>query len=89
VTSVAARQFRLVQWALRPDQDDDAPPLMYAFRCLTLRDDDSECGARSETSTDPVDPQDWAFAHMREYPEHTSYAEVIERPYVMWREGST
>ncbi|WP_405817289.1 hypothetical protein OG241_22450 [Streptomyces sp. NBC_01390] len=89
MTTATARLFRLVQWTLRPDQDDDAPPLTYAFRCLTLGDDDTNCGARSERSTDPINSQDWAFAHMREYPEHTSYAEVIERPWVMWREGST
>jgi len=88
VTAAAARLFRFVQWTLRPDQDDDASPLTYAFRCLALRDDDTECGARSEPGTDPVGSQDWAFAHLREHPEHTSYAEVIERPWVMWRAGS-
>lgn len=36
-------------------------------------------------SEDPTVPQDWAFDHMREHPEHTGYAEVIERPWVMWR----
>ncbi|MCZ7415427.1 hypothetical protein O3441_25800 [Streptomyces sp. WMMC897] len=41
----------------------------------------------SPTSEDPCDPQEWAFGHLREHPEHTSYAEVIERPWAMWWEG--
>lgn len=81
------RRFAFFEWTLRPDQDDDAPPVTYAFRCLTLNDDDTECDARSEPNTDPAEPQTWAFAHMRRHPEHTSYAEVIERPWVMWRGG--
>lgn len=79
------RVFRFVNWTLRPDRDEDAPPITYALRCLTLNDDDTECTAKSEPSQDPTEPQDWAFAHMRGHPEHTSYAEMIERPYVMWR----
>ncbi|WP_236240329.1 hypothetical protein [Streptomyces sp. CC228A] len=85
MTAAARRTFRFVDWTLRPDQDDDAPPLTYAFRCLALTEDDTECAARSPASWDPARPQDWAFMHMREHPEHTSYAEVIERPWVMWR----
>ncbi|GAA2984886.1 DUF7848 domain-containing protein [Streptomyces fulvorobeus] len=81
------RTLALVQWTLRPDRDDDAPPLTHRFRCLTLTDDDSECGAVSEPHTDPVDAQAWTFRHLRDHPEHTSYAEVIERPWVMWRGG--
>lgn len=87
MTAAARRVFRFVQWTLRPDQDDDAPPLTYAFRCLTLNDDDTECAARSASSGDPAEPQAWAFGHLRDYPGHTSYTEVIERPWVMWREG--
>ncbi|PWI44598.1 hypothetical protein, partial [Streptomyces sp. ICBB 8177] len=59
------RVFRFVEWTLRPDRDEDAPPVTYALRCLTLRDDDSECGARSRASTDPCVPQEWAFGHLR------------------------
>ncbi|MCX2969351.1 MULTISPECIES: DUF7848 domain-containing protein [Streptomyces] len=88
MTTAARRVFRYVNWTLRPDQDDDAPPLAYAFRCLTLRDDGTECDARSKTSTDPAEPQEWAFGHMREHPDHVSFAEVIERPWVMWRGGA-
>ncbi|GAA3856197.1 hypothetical protein GCM10023084_07620 [Streptomyces lacrimifluminis] len=89
MTTTTRRTFRFVNWTLRPDQDDDAPPLMYGFRCLALTDDDTGCAAKSSLSKDPTEPQTWAFAHRREHPEHTSYAEVIERPWVMWREGST
>ncbi len=81
------RTLALVRWTLKPDQDDDAPPLTYRFRCLTLKEDDSECGAESEAHADPSDAQAWAFQHLREHPEHTSYAEVMERPWVMWRGG--
>ncbi|MGW7519953.1 DUF7848 domain-containing protein [Streptomyces sp. NPDC054796] len=85
----ARRKFAFFDWRLRPDQDDDAPPTTYTFRCLTLNDDDTECAAKSPASDDPTEPQTWAFAHMREFPEHTSYAEVTERPWAMWREGPT
>ncbi|ARP71919.1 hypothetical protein LK07_21545 [Streptomyces pluripotens] len=87
MSTPARGTFRFVNWTLRPDRDDDAPPVTYAFRCLTLTGNDTECEARSEPSTDPTEPQTWAFGHLREHPEHTSYAEVIERPWVMWREG--
>ncbi|WP_051741918.1 DUF7848 domain-containing protein [Streptomyces xylophagus] len=82
------RTFRFVDWTLRPDHDTDAPPLRYAFRCLALDADDTECAAQSSPSNDPTEPQTWAFAHLREHPGHTSYAEVIERPWVMWQGGS-
>lgn len=79
------RTFRFTEWTLRPDQDEDAPPTTYALRCQTLTGQDAECGQRSARSTDPTEPQSWAFDHLRAYPEHSSYAEVIERPWVMWR----
>ncbi|OII69758.1 MULTISPECIES: hypothetical protein [unclassified Streptomyces] len=85
MTTATRRTFRFVDWTLRLDQDDDAPPVTYVFRCLTLTEDDAECAAQSPASEDPTVPQDWAFDHMREHPEHTGYAEVIERPWVMWR----
>jgi hypothetical protein len=87
VTTTARAVFRFVRWTLRPDEDDDAPPLTYAFRCLTLAEDDTECSATSAPSTDPAGPQKWTFDHLRSHPGHTSYAEVIERPWVMWRKG--
>lgn len=88
MTSPAPRRvFGFVNWTLRPDLDDDAPPHTYAFRCLTLRDDDTECGAFSATTTDPGTAQRWTFTHLRDHPDHTSYAEVVERPWAMWRGG--
>jgi hypothetical protein len=79
VTTATHRTFRFVDWTLRPDQDGDTPPMTYAFRCLALTEEDTECAAKSPASEDPTDPQTWAFDHMREHPEHTSYAEVIGR----------
>ncbi|MFJ3933268.1 hypothetical protein [Streptomyces sp. NPDC090029] len=84
MTAATRRRFAFVDWTLRPDQDDDAPPTTYAFRCLTLSEDDTECAAMSPASEDPTEPQTWAFDHMREHPEHTGYIELIERPWVMW-----
>ena len=81
------RILRHVDWTIRPDQDDDAPPITYAFRCLTLDPNDMECGATSGHCGDPIDAQAWTFQHLGEHPEHTSYAELIERPWVMWRGG--
>jgi hypothetical protein len=74
-------------WRLKPDLDDDAPSLSYTFRCCALKDDDTECAAQSPPSEDPAQPQTWAFTHLRDHPEHTSFAELIERPWRMWREG--
>ncbi|MFF2850209.1 hypothetical protein ACFVT5_28300 [Streptomyces sp. NPDC058001] len=88
MTKTTRRVFRFVRWTLRPDQDPDAPPLTYSLRCLTLITDDTECDAKSPPSTDPTEPQTWAFTHLRAHPDHTSYAEVIERPWVMWCEGT-
>ncbi|WP_327401118.1 hypothetical protein OG194_13520 [Streptomyces sp. NBC_01288] len=67
-------------------------PVRRTFRFVnrTLRPDhDTEYAATSPPSNDPAEPQSWAFTHLREHPGHTSYAEVIERPWVMWEEGPT
>ncbi|WP_338677159.1 hypothetical protein V1460_32425 [Streptomyces sp. SCSIO 30461] len=66
------RRLAFVDWTLRPDRDDDAPPTTYALRCLALTDDDNECAATSPPGDDPTAPQTWAFTHLREHPEHTS-----------------
>ncbi|MFF8728910.1 hypothetical protein ACF073_20770 [Streptomyces sp. NPDC015171] len=89
MSTQARRKFAFFNWTLRPDRDEDAPLTMYASRCLTLNDDDTECAKESPPSKDPTDPQGWTFGHMRTHPEHTSCAEVIERPWVMWRQGPT
>ncbi|MET9089101.1 hypothetical protein ABZX77_45770 [Streptomyces sp. NPDC004237] len=85
---IAVRVFRFVDWTLRPDLDADAPPTTYALRCLNLNDDDTACGAESRATTDPAEPQTWAFDHLRRHPGHTGFAELIERPWVMWQGGS-
>ncbi|MER6098627.1 hypothetical protein ABT154_22790 [Streptomyces sp. NPDC001728] len=84
-----SRVLELINWTLRPDQDDDAPAMTHHFRCLAFTDDDGTipCGAEGDPITDLRTAQDWTFAHLRENPEHTSYVEVIERPYVMRRGG--
>ncbi|WP_405793366.1 hypothetical protein [Streptomyces sp. NBC_01506] len=53
-------------------------------------------GAGKKWTTDPanvqpttVEMQTWVFAHLRAHPDHLSYAEVIERPWVMKPEGLT
>ncbi|CUW30642.1 DUF7848 domain-containing protein [Streptomyces reticuli] len=81
------RTFRLANWTLRPDRDEDAPPTTYAFRCLALGGDGAACAAQSPPSEEPTEPQKTVFDHLREHPEHTSFAEIIERPWVMWLEG--
>jgi hypothetical protein len=87
--TVSDSGLRLVDFTLRPDRDEDAPPTTYALRCLTLNDDDTECAATSEANTDPTDPQKWAFDHLRQHPGHTSFVEMIERPWVMWQGATT
>ncbi|MGW2300983.1 DUF7848 domain-containing protein [Streptomyces sp. NPDC001809] len=81
------RTLALVHWALRPDRDEDAPPTTHRYKCLALEEDDSECAAEGEPTATPEEAQAWPFAHMRGNPGHTSYAEIIERPWVMWRGG--
>ncbi|MFE5510187.1 hypothetical protein ACFQ9J_06140 [Streptomyces sp. NPDC056529] len=54
---------------------------------MALEEDDSECAAEGEPTATPEEAQAWPFAHMRGNPGHTSYAEIIERPWVMWRGG--
>ncbi|RSS44243.1 hypothetical protein [Streptomyces sp. WAC08241] len=69
----------------RPEPSPGCTPCAYRFRCLALDDDDTECGAESEPGTDPVRAQTWPFEHLRAHPEHTGFAEIVERPWVMWR----
>ncbi|WP_405796762.1 hypothetical protein [Streptomyces sp. NBC_01506] len=87
MTASSHRTLTFVNWRLQPNRDDDAAPTTYSFRCLTLNDDDTECAEKSALSTDPTEPQLWVFAHLRTHPDHLSYAEVIERPWVMRTEG--
>ncbi|MFE5901111.1 hypothetical protein ACFQ67_27355 [Streptomyces sp. NPDC056488] len=82
-----SRLLGLINWTLRPDRDADAPETTHRFRCLTLKDDDTECGAEGKPVTDLKAAQDWTFAHLRENSGHTSFAEIVERPWVMWRGG--
>jgi hypothetical protein len=84
---VSVRRFRFVKWALRPDAEPDAPQITHRFRCIVLDDSDDECGAHSGTFTDPAQAQEWAFGHWRAHPGHTSFAEVVERPWAMWMDG--
>ncbi|MET7357589.1 hypothetical protein ABZS76_03995 [Streptomyces sp. NPDC005562] len=81
--SAAVRRFGFVTKTFRPDLDDDAPPTTYGLRCLTLTEDDTECGAESSRSEDATDPQTWVFEHVRDNPAHTSFAEIIERPWIV------
>ncbi|MFB7951833.1 MULTISPECIES: hypothetical protein [unclassified Streptomyces] len=81
------RRFRFVKWVLRPDAEPDAPPLTHRFRCIALDEGDDECGACSAAFTDPGRAQEWAFGHWRANPDHTGFAEVVERPWVMWMDG--
>lgn len=84
---VAGRRFRFVKWTLRPDAEVDAPRTAHRFRCVTLDDHDDECGACSGACADPGEAQGWAFGRWRANLDHTSFAETVERPWVMWMGG--
>lgn len=83
------RTLGFVRWTIRPDRDIDAPPTTYAFRCLGEDENDKPCGAESTKSENFALARGWTFDHLREHPGHTSYAEVLQRPWVMWRGGPT
>jgi hypothetical protein len=76
--------MRFVNWTLRPDMEPDAPPITHRFRCLGEAEDGTPCGAVSEASEDFTTARDWVFAHVREQPEHRSFAEVIDRPWLVY-----
>lgn len=84
---VTRRTFGYINWSLRPNREPDAPPTVFRFRCLTESEDSEPCGAESDESENFAVARDWTYGHMRAHPTHVSYAEVLVRPWVMWRLG--
>ncbi|MCC3769739.1 hypothetical protein [Streptomyces sp. UNOC14_S4] len=80
-------QFAYRNWTITPDLEPDAPPTKHRFRCLGEDDDGKPCGAESKECAGLEDARGWAFQHLQERPEHTSYEQVLCRPWVM-RPGS-
>ncbi|KUH38355.1 MULTISPECIES: hypothetical protein [Streptomyces] len=81
------RTYRLVRHRLAPHRDEGAPPLTHRFRCTALDGDGTKCGAESAAFGNAGDAQPWTFSHLRDHPGHTTFLEVIERPWVLLREG--
>ncbi|MFD4377099.1 hypothetical protein [Streptomyces sp. NPDC058486] len=65
-----------VEWKITPDRREGTEPVTHAFQC-TL----PECLEKSDDSGDWEAPQSWALAHSGRHPSHTSYREIITRPY--------
>ncbi|MGW3323848.1 DUF7848 domain-containing protein [Streptomyces virginiae] len=61
-------------WTIMPDEAGDAKPTTYAMQCAA-------CPEKSDPSTGWEEPQDWALAHSGRNPSHTSYDEIITRPW--------
>ncbi|WP_455681796.1 DUF7848 domain-containing protein [Streptomyces violascens] len=88
-TAVVRQTFGYVNWTLRPNREPDAPPTRFKFRCLTEDESGKPCGTESKESENFAIARDWTFAHMQSHPTHVSYAEVVVRPWAMWRIGPT
>ncbi|MFF4408094.1 hypothetical protein [Streptomyces sp. NPDC001404] len=76
-------EYAFFDFTISPDMDPDAPPMLYRFRCLGEDDDGTPCGAESEESEDFEEARGWTFKHKKDQPEHTSYEEVLRRPWIM------
>ncbi|MFM9368052.1 hypothetical protein [Streptomyces sp. Da 82-17] len=66
--------YRFREYTIRPDDEPDAEPHTYAMQCAV-------CETSGSPSNESPDPTSWAFEHVREYPEHLTYREIITRPY--------
>ena len=85
---MTGRRFRFMRWSLVLTSDEpDTPAPVYVFRCAALDDADEECGAESRPSDSDTDAKRWAWAHWRENPEHTAFAETVTRPWSMFLKG--
>lgn len=86
--AVVTRQtWGFVNWTLRPNREPDAPLTRYKFRCVTEDENGEPCGAESDECENFAAARDWTYDHMRDHPDHVSYAEVVVRPWAMWRYG--
>lgn len=62
--------IRHVDWTIRADDSDDAPPPLYEMRCIS-------CGARSAPEEDGDDAQQWALEHSGRHPTHRTYRGIV------------
>lgn len=75
--------WRFVDWTVTPDVEPDAPRTLHQFRCLAEGENGKPCGAQSELSEEFETARGWTFRHFKAHQDHTSYAQVIERPWIM------
>ncbi|MFE9254000.1 hypothetical protein [Streptomyces sp. NPDC006879] len=61
-------------WTITPDRESGSEPVTHAMQCR-------ECEEKSDDSGSWEAPQTWALEHSGRNPSHTSYREVITRPY--------
>ncbi|MCY0933594.1 hypothetical protein [Streptomyces sp. H34-S4] len=62
-------------WTIRPDRDTGSAPVTHAMKCAA-------CGEQSDATGEWEAPQSWALEHSGRNPSHTTYSEIITRPYV-------
>ncbi|GAB2829439.1 DUF7848 domain-containing protein [Streptomyces daliensis] len=74
-THVTRAEIFRVNWTVTPDQEPDAKLNSYAQEC-------DVCGVASPRTHDANDGTLWIIEHARRNPSHTSYTEVVKRP---WR----
>ncbi|MBH1936601.1 hypothetical protein I5Q34_20360 [Streptomyces sp. AV19] len=80
---VTRARFAYRNWSITPDLEPDAPSTRHKFRCLGEDGDGTSCGAESHDHAAFEDARSWTFQHVREYPEHTIYEQVLCRPWLM------
>lgn len=71
----SALHLARVEWMVTPAGEQDTKGNTFGQEC-------DECGAGSPRTHDPNDGTLWIIAHVGMYASHTSFTEVVKRP---WR----
>lgn len=78
---------RPVMWILAPDPEANAKLVTRQLSCDACTEDTCQRGWEPEEglhhsprAEDFAEALDWVYRHLREHPEHRTYAETITRP---------
>lgn len=66
--------YRFRDYTIGPDTEPDAEPVRHRMECAVC----DAVGPPAETA-DAASP--WMVAHLKAFPEHLTYRELISRPY--------
>lgn len=67
-------KYRFRNFRIEADEEPDAEPHTFGMECVA-------CGSSGPAKESPERATAWAWAHLREVPEHLTYREWISRPY--------